>query len=95
MKIRTDFVTNSSSSSFVLSFKDEDEIDTVTDLPRLVGKQVICEIVHNEGSQPKEDGTLPKFANISKVIGGVNNTTTEIKSTSSARASIPTMDDLD
>ena len=80
---------------YTLGLKDEDEIDTVTDLPRLVGKQVICEIVHNEGSQPKEDGTLPKFANISKVIGGVSDTTTEIKSTSSVRASIPTMDDLD
>ena len=79
---------------YALGLEDEDEIDTATDLPKLVGKKVVCEIVHNEGNQPKEDGTLPKFANIAKVVGGVEETTGEVKSTS-ARASISTMDDLD
>jgi hypothetical protein len=78
---------------YSLGLEDEDEIDTVTDLPKLVGKKVICEVVHNEGSQPKEDGTLPVFANIAKVIGGVEGTTGEVKT--SPRASISTMDDLD
>lgn len=80
---------------YTLGLNDEDEIDTVTDLPKLVGKQVVCEIIHNEGNQPKEDGTLPKFANISKVLGGVHDKTGEVINPSSARASIPTMDDLD
>ena len=44
---------------YALGLEDEDEIDTVTDLPKLVGKKVICEVVHNEGSQSTEDGTLP------------------------------------
>lgn len=80
---------------YTLGLNDEDEIDTVTDLPKLVGKHIVCEIIHNEGNQPKEDGTLPKFANISKVLGGVHDKTGEVTSSSSARASIPTMDDLD
>lgn len=80
---------------YTLGLKDEDEIDTVTDLPKLIGKQVVCEIIHNEGTQPRDDGTLPKFANISKVIGGVYDKTGEVTNSSSARASIPTMDDLD
>lgn len=79
---------------YTLGLGDEDEIDTVTDLPKMIGKQVICEIKHNEGNQPKEDGTLPKFANIAKVVGPVDTTTVEVKTTS-ARASIATMDDLD
>ena len=78
---------------YTLGLEDEDEIDTTTDLPKLVGKKVVCEIVHNEGSQPREDGTLPKFANIAKVVGGVEETTGEVKT---ARGSIPTIaDDLD
>lgn len=78
---------------YTLGLEDEDEIDTATDLPKLVGKKVVCEIVHNEGSQPREDGTLPKFANIAKVVGGVEETTGEVRT---ARGSIPTIaDDLD
>lgn len=78
---------------YTLGLEDEDEIDTATDLPKLVGKKVVCEIVHNEGNQPREDGTLPKFANIAKVVGGVEETTGEVRT---ARGSIPTIaDDLD
>lgn len=78
---------------YTLGLEDEDEIDTATDLPKLVGKKVVCEIVHNEGSQPREDGTLPKFANIAKVVGGVEETTGEVRT---PRGSIPTIaDDLD
>lgn len=78
---------------YTLGLEDEDEIDTATDLPKLVGKKIVCEVVHNEGSQPREDGTLPKFANIAKVVGGVEDATGEVKT--SPRASISTMDDLD
>jgi len=41
MKIRTDFVTNSSSSSFILSFSDEDRIDAeVNDMLMLYGDPI-------------------------------------------------------
>lgn len=77
---------------YTLGTQDADEIDTVTDLPRMVGKKVVCEVVHTKGNQPREDGTFPTFANISKVLGAPEEKTTVSKS---ARASIPTTDDLD
>lgn len=51
-----------------LGLADMDEFDTATDTPKLVGKVLKCEIIHNEGTQPREDGSLPIFANIKKVI---------------------------
>lgn len=51
-----------------LGLEDMDEFDTVKDTPKLVGKVLKCEIIHNTGTQPREDGTLPIFANIKKVI---------------------------
>lgn len=57
-----------------LGMKDSDEFDTVLDTPKFVGKKLLCEIVHNEGTQPREDGTLPIFANIKKVISLVGDT---------------------
>jgi len=56
-----------------LDLSDMDEFDTTTDTPKLVGKMLKCEVIHNEGTQPREDGTLPIFANIKKVISLVNN----------------------
>lgn len=55
-----------------LGLADMDEFDTVTDTPKLAGKIVKCEVVHTEGTQPREDGSLPIFANIKKVISLVN-----------------------
>lgn len=78
-----------------LSMPDADEIDTTTDLPKLVGKKVLCSIVHNEGNQPREDGSLPIFANIEKVLKLVKDDEI-ITQTSSPRASIQSIgNDLD
>ena len=48
MKIRTDFVTNSSSSSFILSFSSEDRIDTeVNDMLMLYGDPIKQIVTHD------------------------------------------------
>ena len=51
-----------------LGLADMDEFDTVSDTPKLVGKKLVCEVVHNQGTQAREDGTYPIFANIKKVL---------------------------
>ena len=38
---------------------------------KLEGKKIRVEVVHNKGSQPREDGTFATFANVSKILGGV------------------------
>ena len=55
-----------------LDLADMEEFDTTIDTPKLVGRRLKCEVVHNEGTQPREDGTLPVFANIKKVLELVN-----------------------
>jgi myosin-crossreactive antigen len=79
-----------------LEMPDASEIETTTDLPKLVGKKVLCSIIHKEGTQPREDGSLPVFANIEKVLRLVKDNGEVVIPTTSARASIPTVgDDLD
>lgn len=79
-----------------LNMPDASEIETTTDLPKLVGKKLLCSIIHKEGTQPREDGSLPVFANIEKVLKLADENTTSTVVTTSARASIPTIgDDLD
>lgn len=51
-----------------LGLADMEEFDTTTDTPKLVGKRLKCEVIHNQGTQPREDGTYATFANIKKVI---------------------------
>lgn len=54
--------------STALGLSDGDDFDTKLDTPRLVGKKLICEVVHNKGTKPNDDGELPTFANIKKVL---------------------------
>jgi len=71
-----------------LNLADMDEFDTITDAPKLVGRKLLCEVVHNEGTQPKEDGTLPIFANIKKVIALADTTTVTATTEASPRQRI-------
>ena len=65
--------------SKALELEDGDEFDTKTDTPKLVGKKLLCEVIHTEGTKPNDDGELPIFANIKKVIALVNDDTGEVE----------------
>ena len=82
-----------------LNMEDAGEFDTITDTPKLIGKKLLANVKHTEGTTPKEDGTFPIFANIDKIISLASttsntNTITSIPSGVSPRAAIAT-DDLD
>lgn len=79
--------------SKALELEDGDEFDTKTDTPKLIGKKLLCEVVHTEGTKPNEDGELPIFANIKKVIALVNDDTGEVEE--SPRNMIANNDDDD
>lgn len=78
-----------------LDLADMDEFDTAIDTPKLIGKKLKCEVVHNEGTQPKEDGTLPIFANIKKVISLENSTTVKTPATNASPRQTIIGNDLD
>lgn len=79
--------------SKALELEDGDEFDTKTDTPKLIGKKLLCEVVHTEGTKPNDDGELPIFANIKKVIALVNDDTGEVEE--SPRNMIANNDDDD
>ena len=51
-----------------LELPDMDTFDTMQDTPRLIGKQLVCEVTHTKGTKPNDEGEFPTFANIKKVI---------------------------
>lgn len=51
-----------------LQMADADEFDTANDTPKLVGKKLLCEVVHSQGTTMRDDGTYPTFANVRKTI---------------------------
>lgn len=46
---------------------DEEEFET-KDVEKLIGKKLLCEVVHRDGTKPNENGEVPVFANINKII---------------------------
>lgn len=84
----------------VLKMEDSGEFDTINDTPKLVGKKILAVIKHVEGTTEREDGTLPVFANIEKVISLIENTNinvniNDLDVTVSGRSTIQVGDDLD
>lgn len=53
--------------STALGLQDNDVFDT-DDVDQLVGKKLLCEVVHKNGSKPNENGEVPTFANIKRII---------------------------
>ena len=80
--------------SKALGLEDGDEFDTKDDTPKLVGKKLLCEVVHTQGSKPNEDGEFPTFANVKKVISLVDEET-GVVSEESPRNMIASQDDED
>ena len=81
--------------SKALELEDGDEFDTKTDTPKLIGKKLLCEVVHTEGTKPNDDGELPIFANIKKVIALVNDDTGEVEESPRNMIANDDDDDLD
>lgn len=82
--------------NYALGLEDGDEFDTIKDTPKLVGKKLICEVKHTQGTKAKEDGTFPVFANIGKVIGAYEGSTvTPVTKTNTSPRQQIISDDLD
>ena len=80
---------NQETGTYVKAVFDYIEFDTKNDTPKLVGKKVLCEVIHVEGTRPNEDGKLPVFANIKKILKLVE------EESDSPRNSIASNDDDD
>lgn len=65
--------------SNALGLQDGDDFDTKLDTPKLVGKKLVCEVVHNEGTRPNENGEVPTFANVKKVISLATDEETSVR----------------
>lgn len=65
--------------STALGLQDGDDFDTKLDTPKLVGKKLVCEVVHNEGTRPNENGEVPTFANVKKVISLATDEETSVR----------------
>lgn len=79
-----------------LGFEDGDEFDTKTDTEKLINKKLLCEVVHTQGTKPNDEGELPTFANIKKVLSLVTEDGEVTNNNSSPRSAIvDDEDDLD
>lgn len=59
----------------VLKVQDGEEMSIEEMCKELLNKQVKCLVEHKPGNRPREDGTIPTFANVTKILGGVEEST--------------------
>lgn len=71
----------------IIDAKDGEEMNVSELCDKIKGKKIRVEVVHNQGSQPRPDGTYATFANISKILGGVKEENTPTQ-TENPRSSI-------
>lgn len=53
---------------------DEEEFET-KDVEKLIGKKLLCEVVHKDGTKPNDNGEVLVFANINKIIKRIDDYT--------------------
>ena len=53
---------------------DEEEFET-KDVEKLIGKKLLCEVVHRDGTKPNDNGEVPVFTNINKIIKRIDDYT--------------------
>ena len=53
---------------------DEEEFET-KDVGKLIGKKLLCEVVPRDGTKPNDNGEVPVFANINKIIKRIDDYT--------------------
>lgn len=58
----------SSLCSVCLNAKDGQEMSVKEMCDSLKGKTVKCEVIHNQGTKARDDGTFPTFANVKSFI---------------------------
>ena len=75
-----------------LGLEDGDEIDPKEDAKKLIDKELICEVVHREGTKPNDKGELPVFANIKQVISLADDTVVEESPRNSISSAISGLD---
>lgn len=78
-----------------LGVEDGDEFDTTKDTPKLIGKKLLCEVVHTKGTKPNDKGELPTFANIKRTISLVTDDGEVVEDSSARNSIIDDEDDLD
>ena len=73
----------------VLDAKDGEEMGVADLCKQLEGKQLKVEITHIKGTQQRDDGTFATFANVTKILGGVEEENTSVPTqTENPRSSI-------
>lgn len=61
--------------STALNLSSDEEWFDIKDIGKLIGKKLLCEVVHRDGTKPNENGEVPVFANINKIIKRVDDYT--------------------
>jgi len=71
-----------------LKVTDGEEMSIEDMCKQLINTQVKALVEHRPGNKPREDGTIPTFANVTKILGGVEITSATPTQTENPRSSI-------
>lgn len=58
-----------------LNLSSDEEWFETKDVEKLIGKKLLCGVVHRDGTKPNDNGEVPVFANINKIIKRVDDYT--------------------